>query len=87
MQCIVKMTNLRRRTQNCYNDAKQCKNTNLSQEYARWNKNVFKRVPGAQPATEKALLPNDSQVLGTSRVRMSADRKPLLRPTQDVSVT
>jgi len=39
------------------------------------------------PATEKALSPNDSQVLRTSRVRVSADRKPLLRPTEDVCAT
>jgi len=38
-------------------------------------------------ATEKALSPNDSRVLGTSRVRMSADRKPLLRLTEFVSAT
>jgi len=39
------------------------------------------------PATEKALSPNDRRVLGTSRVRVSADHKPLLRPTEDVSAT
>jgi len=74
----------------------------LSQEYARWNKKVFKsflkenwpeqtfmgrlfQVCG--PVTENALSPNDSRVLSTSRVRVSADRKPLVQPTEDVSAT
>jgi len=37
------------------------------------------------PATENALSPNDNQVLGNSRVRMSADHKPLLQSTEVVS--
>jgi len=76
----------------------------LSQQYARWNKNFFKRFlkenidwtertfmgrlfQSRGPATKKAMSPNYSRVLGTSRVRVSADRKPLHRPTEDVSVT
>jgi len=39
------------------------------------------------PATEKTLSPNDNRVLGTYGVRVSADQKPLLRPTEDVRVT
>jgi len=39
------------------------------------------------PATEKDRSPNDRRVLGTSRMRVSADHKPLLRPTEDVSAT
>ena len=75
-----------------------------SQEYARWNKNVFnsflkvyndwaertcigRLFQAREPATQKALSPNDNRVLGTSRVRVFADRKPLLRPKEDVSTT
>ena len=39
------------------------------------------------PATQKALSPNDSRVLGTSKIRRYADRKPLLRPTEGVGTT
>jgi len=39
------------------------------------------------PAIEKALSPNDSRVLSTSRVRVFTDREQLIRPTEDVSAT
>jgi len=39
------------------------------------------------PATEKALSPKDSRVLGTSRVRVSADHNPFLRGAENVSAT
>jgi len=48
---------------------------------------LFQACGACGPATEKALSPNASRVLGTSGVRVSADRKPLLRLTDDVSVT
>ena len=37
------------------------------------------------PAVINALSPNDKRVLGTSKVNVSADRRPLLRLIEDVS--
>ena len=39
------------------------------------------------PAVINALSPNDKRLLGTSKVKVSADRKPLLRPIEDDSWT